>query len=877
MFTWNFQYVSKARLIETLSPLMLNEQKGDVLVRIHTAIHLEEEAVDIARTIKQIIPRAMIFGTSTSAVLCWGKLMPNQCVISVTTMKHGSVKAVLQSTYDSDTGKPMSPDEICMNIKSALINSDTKLLLTFVTLKYPDAFRLVERCNEYFPHIPMAGGVAGVPDMNQLKYIDSGFVFNEKGWSSKGIIAAAVSGREVECFSSFATGIQDISEDMEITGTFGNSILTIDGKDAAEEYKMGLTGDIGKHQELLTLFPFVYSDNSDIPIFFKLDENTSIGKRYPESNILNEELYAASPDIDRNTKRSLITAAYNVETGKKIRRAFIYDRKIIADNRALFRRVENFEKAETIFAYTCVTRSEIYSNCTKWEISAYENSNMCGCLTYGEIVYVNGRNVLSNCTFTITAAGEEKTVQQYNPYALTRTDSLAADNHDLIRRLMDIEQRFELMDESASADRLKKFVKDCELKLLYSEREEIPGTAALNMDINLHGYDRICIINVFDTASMDAVFPEQLVKLTHRSYLSKCVSYAKQRHYNVYHISDWMVAIAAPSYMLRLSVFVKNMQALQRQLFEASNDHIAIVPMFCVLDGCTAESLEASYNSARIEMMKRNIQFYIHDSRSEQVNVERLRERSHMVNVINYAVSHDKVIPYYQGIRDNKTGTIHHYESLMRLEDENGRIYPPGSFLDTARTFGLLYDEISYTMVRKVFDKFENIEDISVSINLGIRDISNDILFEYICGRLASMPHPENFVFEILENEDIEDYDRIMSFVATIQSLGGKISIDDFGSGYSNLRHIANIHCDYLKIDGSIIKNCCTDEQSENLTRLIALWKKISSNKFSLIAEFVENSDIQEMMLRYDIDFSQGYLFSKPAPELMTRVKTSEV
>ncbi|MBO6303381.1 MAG: EAL domain-containing protein, partial [Ruminiclostridium sp.] len=141
------------------------------------------------------------------------------------------------------------------------------------------------------------------------------------------------------------------------------------------------------------------------------------------------------------------------------------------------------------------------------------------------------------------------------------------------------------------------------------------------------------------------------------------------------------------------------------------------------------------------------------------------------------------------------------------------------------------------------------------------------MIVDYIYDRLSSAKHPENFVFEILENEEIEDYDEIITFVDMIHELGGKISIDDFGSGYSNLQHVANIHCDYLKIDGSIVKNCCTDEQSENLIALIAGWKTISTSKFKIIAEFVENKEIQELITGYGIDFSQGYLFSKPAPE----------
>ena len=95
MFTWNFQYVSKSRLAETLGQLMLDSAPGDILVRIHTAIHNPEDAVELARFIKGMVPDAHIFGTSTSAVINWGRIVENQCVISVTQMNEGRIRSLL--------------------------------------------------------------------------------------------------------------------------------------------------------------------------------------------------------------------------------------------------------------------------------------------------------------------------------------------------------------------------------------------------------------------------------------------------------------------------------------------------------------------------------------------------------------------------------------------------------------------------------------------------------------------------------------------------------------------------------------------------------------------------------------------------------------
>ena len=868
MFTWNFQYISKNRLAEAFQQLMLNPEKGDVLVRIHTAIHLEEEAVDLARYITKLCPGARIFGTSTSAVIGWGKLVANQCLISVTQMKGGRIRTALLPTFDAND-LPVPSDELCLRVRDAAVSDDTKLLLTFLTGKYLDVYSFVERCNDYFPGVQMIGGLANTSDISLRRFLDSGFVFDENGWKDKGILLASFSGEGVESFSSYATGVQVIGKEVEVTDTFGSCILSVDGKDAAKEYLVGVGDGLKDRPELTNLFPYVYAEASDIPIMVRFSDDQSLADMFDRDAPANAQAYASHAGMDCHERREFINANHNVTVGKKLKRAFIYDRKVIADNRALFRHVENFEKAETIFGYSCIARSMIYSNCVKWELSAYRNSNLCGCITEGEIAHVNGRNTFANCSFVVSVIGEEPATQEYNPYAFSHTDSLVADNQQLLTYLYDIENHFAETKHSTAADSLKAFVRDCELKLLYSENEDIPNAAALNMDIKLKGYDRICMINVFDISSMETVFSQHLISLTYRNYITNCMTFARENKYTMYLINGWQIAIGAASYMVALSEFVSSMEALQRKLFEVTEDYIAIVPMFCVIDDCTVENLYPVYYSARVEMMQKNAQFYVRDANYGQLDEDSIRERYHMVNVINYALTHNKVVPYYQGIVDNQDNRIHHYEALMRLEDEKGEVYYPGSFLDVARSYGLLYDSMSKIMIRSVFERFRTIEDMSVSINVSIRDIKNAEIVEMIYEFLSTAKYPDHFVFEILETEDIDDYDQLMAFVDKIHTLGAQIAIDDFGSGFSNLQHIARIHMDYLKIDGSIVRNCCDDEECENLVALVADWKKLSNQKFQIIAEFVENEEIQKMLVKHGIDYSQGYLFSKPAPDIL--------
>lgn len=117
-------------------------------------------------------------------------------------------------------------------------------------------------------------------------------------------------------------------------------------------------------------------------------------------------------------------------------------------------------------------------------------------------------------------------------------------------------------------------------------------------------------------------------------------------------------------------------------------------------------------------------------------------------------------------------------------------------------------------------------------------------------------------VFEILESENLSDYDFLEEFVLKYKKLGVKIAIDDFGSGYSNFIRIIRLKPDYLKIDGSLIKNIDKDNNSYEIVKSIIAFSKTLNIK--TIAEYVHSEEIFNLLLELDVDEFQGYYFGKP-------------
>ena len=151
-----------------------------------------------------------------------------------------------------------------------------------------------------------------------------------------------------------------------------------------------------------------------------------------------------------------------------------------------------------------------------------------------------------------------------------------------------------------------------------------------------------------------------------------------------------------------------------------------------------------------------------------------------------------------------------------------------------------------------------------ITINLSFKDILNYEFIDYLDNVLEKLKFEDRnrLVFEILESENLSDYDFLEEFVLKYKKLGVKIAIDDFGSGYSNFIRIIRLKPDYLKIDGSLIKNIDKDNNSYEIVKSIIAFSKTLNIK--TIAEYVHSEEIFNLLLELDVDEFQGYYFGKP-------------
>jgi len=225
------------------------------------------------------------------------------------------------------------------------------------------------------------------------------------------------------------------------------------------------------------------------------------------------------------------------------------------------------------------------------------------------------------------------------------------------------------------------------------------------------------------------------------------------------------------------------------------------------------------------------------------------------------AVNESRIVPYFQAIVDNKTGKITKYECLARLIDAKGNVLSPILFIPVAKKIKI-YTKITKQMLTKSFQAFEN-SDYEFNINLSIEDIMNNKIYDFILQILKESACTPRVTFELLESEAVEDFTKLVQFIKEIKRHGAKIAIDDFGSGYSNFSYLIKIKADYIKIDGSLIKEIDVDKSSLLVVETIVAFAKKLGMK--TVAEHVHSSVIMDKVQELGIDYSQGFYIDKPS------------
>lgn len=228
--------------------------------------------------------------------------------------------------------------------------------------------------------------------------------------------------------------------------------------------------------------------------------------------------------------------------------------------------------------------------------------------------------------------------------------------------------------------------------------------------------------------------------------------------------------------------------------------------------------------------------------------------------LLQESIKNDLLVPLYQQIA-MKDGNKKH-EVLMRIKDINDEtnLISPAIFLDIAKKYGY-YNEISKKLIVKALDEIEHEEGI-FSINISYQDMTNEEFLSILQENIISKNIGDRLIFEIVESENLDDVEVVKSFINRFREFGVKIAIDDFGSGYSNFAHIFSLMPDFIKIDGTLIKEITQNKRMFVLVETIIEFAHRLN--VEVIAEFVSSKELYDILMDLGVDGMQGYYIAQP-------------
>ncbi len=320
-----------------------------------------------------------------------------------------------------------------------------------------------------------------------------------------------------------------------------------------------------------------------------------------------------------------------------------------------------------------------------------------------------------------------------------------------------------------------------------------------------------------------------------------------------------------------LEVAEKALDAVRRYRFQAADNKvvsnlaasagIALYPFHGADVLALLSNVDIAMYQAKDLGRNRHILF---DQASE--SLRSTHRRIHWAKKLRDALDEDRLVLFHQPVVRLKDRKPVHYEILVRMRDENGGYILPGNFIELAESLGLI-QEIDMRVVEKLIAYLRSSGHASKKlryfVNLSRVSISDQHWIQRFMAMLReSGVNPNQLVFEITETAAMSEIDVTLTFIKRLKEMGCRFALDDFGAGFSSFYYLKRFDVDYLKIDGSFIRDLATDEGSRIFVR--ALNDVARGLDKQVIAEWVETPEVLNLLLGMGTQFGQGYLFQRP-------------
>ena len=819
------------KTIEDLEEKLAQKGYGDspqLLIQIFCAQAERSFIESLQSLVQENFPSSVMIGATTDGVIDENSVYHDEfSVINFTYFQHTTLKSafVLNEACNYDFA------ECGYKLMQELDQKEIQAVIAFADGLHTNGEEFLKGCSRFKKDVLIAGGMAA----DGGKFVET-FVFDKEQMASNGAVGASLASKRLFVANYYSFDWLPIGKKMTVTKAYKNRVYEVDGERVVDIYAKYLGSDVAAKLPQIGI---------EFPLLFE-KEGVEVGRAV----------------LSKHDDGSL-TFAGNIEEGTTVRFGVGNIEMILKNSSYHIQKIlDRLEKEpQAIFVYSCMARRRFLQDSVEYELSMLDKlGNVAGFFTYGEFFHSQDQNQLLNETMTILAVSEssEKFVADIDKIEAEKKEFDISTEHAVAYLANKISDELSTLNEKLQekVDEKTRYI----YKQAYNDRlTELPNRLSLINDISKQVGSILLLVNVDDFSSINDLFGHiagDRILLQMASILKEMLDESCK----IYKLPSDEFAIIASLKHSKTAIedFAKKIIShIEEQQFVIAGNPIyigvTVAAAYINQSGSGLRNADMTLKLARRE--NRKFMFYNEDLELAKQYEENLKK----VQLIKEGLKSGGVVPFFQPIVDTQTDKIAKYEALVRLR-VGDEIYPPAFFLQTSEKLKF-YHDIMHQMVERTFEIGKK-HNIHFSINLSYSDLTDEEFQKYLFDMIKRYEVSELLTVEILETQAIDYETNVRSFVKKIHDVGAKIAIDDFGSGYANFRHITSIECDYLKIDGSLIKDLDSDRDARLIVETIIVFARKLGKQ--TVAEFVHSKEIFEIVKELGIDYAQGYYLGKP-------------
>ena len=806
------------------------------LIQLFCASVDEKEIKKIQEYFKIHFPNSTLIGSTTDGIIDGSNVyVDTKSVVSFTVFE----KTVLNSALIKHISYGNNSYETGKALATKLLNKDTKVIISFADGINTNGEEYVNGISSIAPKITLSGGLAA--DNGRILKT---YVFNKDEICSDGAIGVSLSSVDLNVSTNYTFDWTPIGKEMRVTKAIKNRVYEIDGISAVNIYAKYMGEELALHLPQVGI---------EFPLIFERD-GISVGRAV----LLKHE-------------DGSLTFAGNINEGDSVRFGIGSIEAILKNSdyntRKMLDRM-NY-KAEAVFVYSCMARRRFMNEYISDELEMLSHlGNISGFFTYGEFFHSQESNQLLNETMTILALSESN--ESFTSTLRANTDSYHHFGVDAQHVLAHLANRVtsELAELNTNLElRVKESSEYIYKQAYYDQLTGLPNRLSLIKKLYDSFGKVVILINIDDFTTINDFYGHDVGD----KVLKKLASILKETTSNsqaeVYKLPSDEFAIIMDISELAGSLEDKIKSCIfkiSQENFIVSNGHNAHVSVTAAAALINENKTGLINADMTLKLAKKaGVEFMIFNKDLELA--KQYESNIKMANTIKNAIQTDGIVPYFQPIVNIQTEEIYKYEALVRLKESNGDVLSPFHFLETSQKIKL-YPQITEIMIEKTFAYFAK-SGAKFSLNLEFSDIVDDKTRMFLFSKIYEYQIASQLTIEIVETQRNEYEQSVANFIDDVYETGADIAIDDFGSGYANFQHMTTMKSDYMKIDGSLIKNIDTDLNARLVVETIIVFAQKLKKK--TVAEYVHSQEIYEIVKELGVDYAQGYYFGKPEKETL--------